>query len=246
MIRTKPFSDQVSQNSRPAAERKAETLSRAELDRDPCRRARHAEEPKEDHWRLITDLPVGSRADAIEKLEWYALRWKIEMFHKILKSGCKAEESKLRTAQRLANLVSVFCILSWRIFWMTMLNRSAPGAAPALALTKNEVDLLDHLARDRKEEPPEKSLSSYLVKIATAWPEPRPTALVDLPKFNGDQLIPEKTGGDISVQACADDPQVAFHAIRQLTRLAKKQQRYAGRPDLPPAMAKKHPQPARL
>ena len=48
----------------------------------------------------------------------------------------------------------------------------------------------------------------------------RPAALADLPKFNGDQLIPEKTGGDISVQACADDPQVVFHAIRQLMRLA--------------------------
>lgn len=46
-------------------------------------------------WKLITDLPVQSRKDAIEKLEWYALRWKIEVFHKILKSGCKAEESKL-------------------------------------------------------------------------------------------------------------------------------------------------------
>jgi len=48
----------------------------------------------------------------------------------------------------------------------------------------------------------------------------RPAGLVDMPKFNGDQLVPEKTGGDISVQACADDPQVAFHAIRQLSRLA--------------------------
>ncbi|MBB4263999.1 hypothetical protein GGD64_008071 [Bradyrhizobium sp. CIR3A] len=38
-------------------------------------------------WRLITDLPVSSRTDAIEKLEWYALRCKIEVFHKILKSG---------------------------------------------------------------------------------------------------------------------------------------------------------------
>ena len=46
-------------------------------------------------WKLITDLPVASRADAIEKLEWYALRWKIEVFHKILKSGCKAEERSL-------------------------------------------------------------------------------------------------------------------------------------------------------
>jgi deferrochelatase/peroxidase EfeB len=48
----------------------------------------------------------------------------------------------------------------------------------------------------------------------------RPAALVDMPRFNGDQLVPEKTGGDLSVQACADDPQVAFHAVRQLARLA--------------------------
>ncbi len=47
----------------------------------------------------------------------------------------------------------------------------------------------------------------------------RPEALVDLPKFNGDQLVEALTGGDLSVQACADDPQVAFHAVRQLARL---------------------------
>jgi deferrochelatase/peroxidase EfeB len=50
----------------------------------------------------------------------------------------------------------------------------------------------------------------------------RPAALVDLPKFPGDQMIEGKTGGDISLQACADDPQVAFHAVRQLVRIAGK------------------------
>jgi deferrochelatase/peroxidase EfeB len=48
----------------------------------------------------------------------------------------------------------------------------------------------------------------------------RPPALVDLPRFNGDQLLETRTGGDLSIQACADDPQVAFHAVRQLARLA--------------------------
>ena len=48
----------------------------------------------------------------------------------------------------------------------------------------------------------------------------RPEALVDLPRFAGDQLADARTGGDLSVQACADDPQVAFHAVRQLARLA--------------------------
>ncbi|MEJ0050548.1 MAG: hypothetical protein WDN02_04925 [Methylovirgula sp.] len=50
---------------------------------------------KKIEWKLLTNLPVKSRKDTIEKLEWYAMRWKIEVFHKILKSGCKAEESKL-------------------------------------------------------------------------------------------------------------------------------------------------------
>ena len=48
----------------------------------------------------------------------------------------------------------------------------------------------------------------------------RPAALVDLPKFPGDELVEAHTGGDLSVQACADDPQVAFHAVRQLARIA--------------------------
>jgi deferrochelatase/peroxidase EfeB len=51
--------------------------------------------------------------------------------------------------------------------------------------------------------------------------EQRPKALVDLPRFNGDQLIETRTGGDLLVQARADDPQVAFHAVRQLARLAR-------------------------
>ncbi|CAB3749007.1 iron uptake transporter deferrochelatase/peroxidase subunit [Paraburkholderia humisilvae] len=47
----------------------------------------------------------------------------------------------------------------------------------------------------------------------------RPAALVDLPRFNGEQLVAEKTGGDLFIQACANDPQVAFHAVRQLARM---------------------------
>jgi hypothetical protein len=118
-------------------------------------------------WKLITDLPAGTRAAAIEKINWYAMRWKIEVFHKILKSGCKAEDSKLRTADRLANLMAVFCILSWRVFWMTMMNRTAPEADPTIALTSNEIALLDRLVVDagnRRCRPG--TLSFYLTKLA--------------------------------------------------------------------------------
>ncbi|WP_283812837.1 IS4 family transposase [Bradyrhizobium cytisi] len=86
------------------------------------------------------------------------------MFHKILKSGCKAEESKLRTGQRLTNLISLFCILSWRVFWMTMLDRSAPDAPPTLVLTATEIGVLDRLVNDKPKA--RKTLSHYLIKIA--------------------------------------------------------------------------------
>jgi hypothetical protein len=116
-------------------------------------------------WKLITDLPVRSRRDAIEKIEWYARRWKIEVFHKILKSGCRAEEAKLRTAQRLSNLIAVFCIVGWRIFWMTMLNRTNPTGPPHLALAEIELVLLDRLVIGNGP-PQSRTLSHYLIKIA--------------------------------------------------------------------------------
>ncbi|HEY7603757.1 MAG TPA: Dyp-type peroxidase, partial [Gaiellaceae bacterium] len=49
----------------------------------------------------------------------------------------------------------------------------------------------------------------------------RPPALAELPAFPGDELDPERSGGDIAVQACADDPQVAFHAVRNLARIGR-------------------------
>ncbi|MFL5158201.1 MAG: IS4 family transposase [Microvirga sp.] len=117
------------------------------------------------HWRLITDLPVTCVDEAIETIGWYALRWKIELFHKILKSGCRAEEAKLRSAERLVNLLALFCILAWRVFWLTMLNRTAPQASPRLVLTALEIRLLDQLVKN-KTSSPAPTLAHYLTKIA--------------------------------------------------------------------------------
>lgn len=118
-------------------------------------------------WKLITDLPVNSRADAIEKLTFYAARWKIETFHEILKSGCTAEDSKLRTAERLSRLIAVFYVLSWRIFWMTMINRSATRMPATVVFTSAEQHLLDRLFPARSRDPVQhSSLSDYLTKLA--------------------------------------------------------------------------------
>jgi len=115
-------------------------------------------------WKLLTNRSVDDLPSAIEKLDWYAQRWKIETFHKVLKSGCRAEQSKLRTAERLTNLLAMLCVIGWRVFWLTMMNRASPEASTETALTKTEIEILDRLIADPKPTGP--TVSHYLMAIA--------------------------------------------------------------------------------
>ena len=117
-------------------------------------------------WKLLTSLPVTSLAQAVEKLDWYALRWKIEVFHKILKSGCRAEESQLRTAERVVKLIALYCIVSWRIFWMTMLNRAAPEAEASLVLTPEEQTVIRAAVPPKSGQREYRTLGDYLKALA--------------------------------------------------------------------------------
>jgi len=116
-------------------------------------------------WDLLTDLPVADLAAAVEKLDWYALRWKLETYHKILKSGCQAENARLRTAERLTNLLAVLCVVGWRVFWLTMTSRVTPTAPPEAAFTPAEIAVLDRAAGGR---PPasERTVAHYLGEVA--------------------------------------------------------------------------------
>ncbi|MDP4027313.1 hypothetical protein Q8W71_32645 [Methylobacterium sp. NEAU 140] len=107
------------------------------LERDPF-----ADRPPID-WKLVTNLPVVDLAGAIEKLDWYALRWKAEMFHKVMKSGCRAEEARLQTAERLVKFLALVAVVSWRVFFLTMSARLKPKAPPDAVLTAAEINALD-------------------------------------------------------------------------------------------------------
>ena len=116
------------------------------------------------HWKLITNLEVNTFEAAIEKLDWYSQRWKIETFFKILKSGCGAEKSRLHTAERLANLLSLFTIIAWRVFWLTMINRTAPDTPAGQVFIRTELKILDRLSKNG---PPEKRiLGHYIIEVA--------------------------------------------------------------------------------
>ena len=75
---------------------------------------------------------------AVNKLDWYALRWNIETFFKILKTGCRIENVRLTTADRLAKCIALCCVVAWRISWLTMLRRQSPTATPAAVFTETE------------------------------------------------------------------------------------------------------------
>jgi hypothetical protein len=49
----------------------------------------------------MTGLTLGTRRQAMEKVQWYALRWKIEVFHKILKAGCRGWAAIWRVTRTL-------------------------------------------------------------------------------------------------------------------------------------------------
>lgn len=94
-------------------------------------------------WKLITNLEVNSFADAVHKLEWYARRWNIETFFKTLKTGCRIEDVRLTTADRLANCIALACVTAWRVSWLTWIRRIAPAGSPAAVFTYMEMTLLD-------------------------------------------------------------------------------------------------------
>ena len=103
----------------------------------------------------------------MEKLRWYAMRWKIEVFHKILKSGCRNEQARLSTAERLVRLSSQFCILTWRELRLTILNRDVPNLEPALVLNELETAILDRPTADPAHHSyAAGALSLHLTKIA--------------------------------------------------------------------------------
>jgi len=104
------------------------------------------ENPPEDEdpieWMLLTTLNIISFEDAYEKIGWYALRWRIEMFFKVLKSGFKVEDCRLSHADRLRRYLTVMSIVGWRIFMITFIARTDPDLCCSNFLTSLEWKIL--------------------------------------------------------------------------------------------------------
>jgi hypothetical protein len=87
---------------------------------------------------LLTDLPVTNFDEASEKVHWYSLRWRIEMYFKVLKSGFNVEDCRLATADRLFRYLAVISIVAWRILMLTLMARTEPELPCSEFLSKTE------------------------------------------------------------------------------------------------------------
>ena len=100
-------------------------------------------------WFLLTTLPVASLADAEQVLEWYRLRWRIEDWHRMLKSGCKVEYLGHRTGQRIERAVTIKAVIAWRLAAMTLLGRETPELPSEVFFTQIQLRVLRHFASKR-------------------------------------------------------------------------------------------------
>ncbi len=77
-------------------------------------------------WMLLTTVPVNSVSDAMERVRWYTIRWQIEVYHKVLKSGCKIEDRQLKSRDQLEACLAIDMVVAWRIFYLTHQSRHQP------------------------------------------------------------------------------------------------------------------------
>lgn len=101
-------------------------------------------------WRLLSTLAVTTTEQAIEKVHWYSLRWGIEVFHKVLKSVCHAEDAQLQTAQRLERILMLDMIVAWRVDVLTLMGRQNPEISASEIFAESEWKALySYVHRDR-------------------------------------------------------------------------------------------------
>lgn len=85
------------------------------------------EEPPEGleplEWMLLTSVPTRTHEEALERLTWYARRWTIETWHRVLKSGCRVEARQFGNYDRFVRATALFAVIAWRILYATLLAR---------------------------------------------------------------------------------------------------------------------------
>jgi hypothetical protein len=98
-------------------------------------------------WFLLTTCEITTTQQAQECLRWYCLRWRIEDWHRVLKSGCRIEALQHKTAERLKRAIAINLVIAWRIMLMTLLGRVGPDLPAELLFSDAEIEVLQAYAK---------------------------------------------------------------------------------------------------
>jgi len=96
-------------------------------------------------WVLLTTIPTCSRKEALRCLRWYTIRWRIEEWHRVLKTGCRIESHQHRTADGLARAICIDAVIAWRVMLLALLGREVPEMPCELMFSSWECRVLERL-----------------------------------------------------------------------------------------------------
>jgi Domain of unknown function (DUF4338)/Transposase DNA-binding/Transposase DDE domain len=113
-------------------------------------------------WFLLTTREITTVEQAQECLRWYCLRWRIEDWHRVLKSGCGIEALQHKTAERLKRAITINLVIAWRIMLMTLMGRECPELPAEILFSDLEIEVLNAYAKKNESPSPLDSVMQYV------------------------------------------------------------------------------------
>ncbi|MBE8172064.1 IS4 family transposase, partial [Leptospira borgpetersenii serovar Ballum] len=127
--------------------------------------------PKEESidWKFLTTIPIHNSEDAKRVISYYKSRWGIEVFFKVLKSGCNIESTQFKFGDRFKACIAVSAIVAWRVMMLTFLGRNIPGLKASIMFESFEWKgiycRIFETPKPPKEEPDLDSVLSRIAKL---------------------------------------------------------------------------------
>ncbi len=98
-------------------------------------------------WLLLTTIEVLSAKQALKCIRWYCRRWRIEEWHRVLKSGCNILDHQNHTAEALLRAIAIDAVIAWRIMLLALLGREVPELPCDVVFDRYECEVLDLLKK---------------------------------------------------------------------------------------------------
>lgn len=117
-------------------------------------------------WLLLTNRSASTFAEACRVVEYYLARWQIEVFFRVLKTGCQVEERQLETTDRLCPCLTLLMIVAWRVLFVTWMGRQYPHLSCTVLFTTEEWQSVWTIAKRQPlpQEPP--TLAEFIGLLA--------------------------------------------------------------------------------